>query len=168
MRVFFSFAYTEDHHRAQTIMEHYLNHPNTSATGFIEDEEIDRMCEEGLLRVYRWIEEEISKAEAVVVLIGHNTAGKHFVEFEIACAQKNSKPMIGVFIEELCDQNGNTQAQGPSPLFPVFSLYNYVQDQGAANLPSWLKKAQENHPKPYRKLGEVMRDITRKTRALRK
>ena len=73
MRFFFSFAYTEDHLRAKMIMEQYLVHPNTSATGFIEDVEIDRMCEEGLVRVYQWIERAFSKADAFVVLIEHNS-----------------------------------------------------------------------------------------------
>ena len=167
MRVFFSFAYTEDHHRAKTIMEQYLVHPNTSATGFIEDGEIDRMCEEGLVRVYQWIEGEVSKADVVVVLIGHNTAGKHFVEYEIAQAQKNAKPIIGIFIEGLPDQNGQLNPKGRSSLFPVFPLYDYIKDQGANDLPLWLQKAKENHPSPYNMLREVMTQMALQTRARR-
>merc|ERR1711862_657444 len=108
-----------------------------------------------------------SKADAVVVLIGHNTAGKHFVEYEIAQAQKNTWAIIGLFIEGLPDQNGQLHPKGPSSLFPVFPLYDYVQDQGSTNLPLWIQKAKEDHPNPYTKIRDVMTQIALQTRAAR-
>ena len=168
MRVFFSFAYTEDHHRAKIVMDNYLSHSGATATGFISDSEIDNMCAQGLEEVYRWIEQEVQQASAVAVLIGTKTAGRHFVEYEIAQAQKRRKPIVGVYIDGLADQNGNRSPRGENPLFPVFPTYDYILDGGEKNLPSWLQQSLLKHSNSYTKLGSIMTDIAQKSRAARK
>ena len=119
MRVFFSFYYTADHVRARRVMQDFIGHPDTDATGLIPAEELADMAQAGLPAIYAWIEREVSAADAIVVLIGAQTRGRHFVEYELACAQRLQKPLIGVAVNALEDADGRAAGPGDSPLFPV-------------------------------------------------
>jgi hypothetical protein len=156
MRIFFSFHYTFDHHRARQVMDALLAHPGTSATGFIDDDTIDEMCAVGLSSVYDWIEAEVEQADVVVVLIGAATAGRHFVEYELAQAQKRRRPLLGVRIHALPDADGRTAEPGPSPLFPVFAEHDFVAEDGAGQLVAWAGEAITRRDAQYAAIRDFM------------
>jgi len=146
MRVFFSFYFTADHTRAAQVMQDFLSHPGTQATGFISPDELAEMAQAGLPAIYAWIEREVAAADVVVVLIGAETRGRHFVEFELACAQRQQKPIIGLAVHTLKDADGQTSQPGDSPLFPVYSHYDHHADDGAQHLLEWAQSALASQP----------------------
>ncbi len=158
MRLFLSFYFSEDALLAKEMMDVWLNFPEAAATAFIEEEEIQLMQKEGFPRIYNWIEKEVEKADVVLVVIGDNTQGRHFVEYEIAIAQKLGKPMLGVRWKE----------EGESPLLPVFPEYNWLVDEGIKNLESWVVSAFHNKQEYYDKIGKLFEAIVASSKIQRR
>ncbi len=140
-RVFFSFYYSRDRHRTRQVMDRWLAEPGAEATPFIARGELERMIHEGLPAIYRWVEEEVAQADVCVALIGADTAGRHFVEYEVAQAIRQGKPLLGVTIHGVPDHEGRVDPPGRNPLFPIFPVYDWVEDDGPGHLPRWIEEA---------------------------
>ena len=140
-RAFFSFYFTEDRHRARQVMAAWLSGDGREATPFISREALLAMIEGGIPLIYQWIEEEIAKADVSVVLIGQGTAGRHFVEYEIAQSIRQRKPVLGVRVHGLPDEGGGRCQPGVSPLFPMFPIYDWDADGGPEHLGAWGEAA---------------------------
>lgn len=140
LHVFFSFHYTHDYDRILQVMDIFRKNTETSCTPFIADEEIERMKQQGLESIHTWIEEEVKKADAVVVLIGEHCYQRYFIDYEITTARKFGIPIIGIFIEMIPDKNGKTGSRSLSPLDkePVF---DWERDGGAQYLNMWIEKS---------------------------
>lgn len=139
-RVYFSFHYTADRDRARAAAERWLREPGADATAFIPRPVIERMIQAGVPAIYRWIDEAIRMADATVVLVGAATAGRHFVEYELASTIRQGKPLLGVRVHDVPDAAGATVAPGPSPLLPIFPLHAPVRGD-LAPLAGWIREA---------------------------
>ena len=122
-------------------MEHWLAGAGTEATPFLTRRQLMGMIEDGIPSIYAWVEAEIARCDASVVLIGSMSSGRHFMEYEIAQSIRQHKPMIGVRIHGI--PHGDTQgsAAGENPLFPMFPVYDWLEDDGPANLHAWVQAA---------------------------
>lgn len=108
--------------------------------------------------IKKWIDEQMAGKSCVVVLIGANTAGRRWVKYEIEKALADERGLVGVYIHNLTDLNGNQTAKGANP-FSAFNVggtglnsiveaydppfttsanvYNHVKE----NLPGWVEEA---------------------------
>jgi len=143
-RVFFSFHFHQDRNRTRTVMEHWLAGDGTSATPFLTRRQLMEMIESGIPSIYAWVEAEIARCDASVVLIGANSSGRHFMEYEIAQSVRQHKPVIGVHIHGIPDASDQASHMGENPLFPMFPIYDWVEDDGPANLHAWVQAAIED------------------------
>jgi len=141
IHTFFSFHYSYDFDRINVIIERWLAFLNTSTTPFIAQDQIAAMMEEGLPAIHGWVDEEIAKADAVVVLIGGNTFGRYFIEYEIQQALLQQKPIYGIYIHQVADQTGRIDTKSKSPLPPVCTHYDWKDDNGEELLLDWTKSA---------------------------
>ncbi|GAA1133917.1 TIR domain-containing protein [Citricoccus alkalitolerans] len=74
------------------------------------------------------IDDQLSQSEAVIVLIGNQTATRKWVRYEIEKAWQDRKPLLGVYIHGL-PSNNIIGSAGPDPFdttrdmfgIPVFS-----------------------------------------------
>lgn len=108
---FVSFHYQNDYWRVQQILR----------MGAIEGQEIlpaqnwEAVKNQGDQAIKNWIDKEMARKSAVVVLIGAETANRKYVKYEIRKAWDSRKPLLGIRIHGLEDSNGNTSAYGPDP-----------------------------------------------------
>ncbi len=144
MHVFFSFHYSYDYDRIKTLTAIWNSLPGCSMTPFISAEQIAEMMEIGLPSIHQWIEEEISQADAVIVLIGSESYGRYFIEYEIREAVLQKKPVYGLFIHQIPDKAGMTDKKGKSPLDSEYPHYDWTEDRGTENILSWTSEAIEN------------------------
>lgn len=140
IHIFYSFHYSHDYDRIRRVLDAYHIQGGYSCTPFISDEEIERMKQEGLDSIHRWIETEIAKADAVVVLIGEHSFGRYFIEYEIQTAYALNKPLMGVFINEIPDKNGRVGLRSKTPLVKNEITYDWILDNGALNIHGWINK----------------------------
>lgn len=108
---FASFHYQRDHWRVQQILQ--IGALDNQAVLPAQDwEEVKRRGDDA---VHEWIDTQMKHKQAVVVMIGAETASRKFVRYEIQRAWKIKKPLLGINIHGLKNADGATDRQGPNP-----------------------------------------------------
>jgi hypothetical protein len=110
-----SFHYERDHWRVQQVLR----------MGAIEGQEIlstqswESVKRKGDQAIKDWIEKEMKNKSAVVVLIGAQTASRPWVKYEIVKAWNDKRPLVGIRIHGLEDNDGDTDSSGANPFEKV-------------------------------------------------
>lgn len=113
--VFYSFHYDRDHWRVQTVQKigKIEGKPALNAQDW---ETVRRQSKDA---IERWIDQQMKYKNAVVVLVGAETSTRHFVDYEIRKAWNDRRPLVGVRIHGLKDQNGDQDPPGSNPFASV-------------------------------------------------
>lgn len=108
---FTSFHYERDHWRIQQVLK----------MGAIEGQPImspqkwEEVKKDGVKAIEKWIADQMKGKSAVVILVGKETASRDWVDYEIRKAWNDKKPLVGIRIHGLKDQDGLTDTQGANP-----------------------------------------------------
>jgi hypothetical protein len=158
-RIFYSFHYEPDCSRAAQVRNMGVVEGNKPAT----DNEWERIARGGAAAIERWIDSQLDGKSCNVVLIGENTAGRKWINYEIGTAWNSKKGVVGVYIHKLKDLDGNQSEKGSNPfeyfelddgsdkkLSSVVKAYNppYANSRNAYayiddNLSDWIEEAIE-------------------------
>lgn len=121
-KVFLSFHYDGDVTRCQRIRN----------IGAIEQdrEEVsaqrwETIKDAGDQAVENWIANEMAGKDAVVVLVGGQTASRTWVKYEIKKAWQDKKPLVGIRIHGMLDLSGDEGTYGDDPFSEVFDDEGY-------------------------------------------
>jgi Thoeris protein ThsB, TIR-like domain len=71
--------------------------------------------------VQKWINENMRYRSCVIVLVGAQTSGRPWVQYEIKKAWNEGKGLFGIYIHNLNDPNTGTSNRGLDP-FSQFAL----------------------------------------------
>lgn len=109
-QVFYSFHFDNDVMRVQQIRQ----------MGVIDgDEPVSANEWEKLGKadggIKKWIDQNMAYRSCVIVLIGAQTAGRPWVEYEIKKAWDDKKGLLGIYIHNLKDPKKGTCSQGGNP-----------------------------------------------------
>ena len=128
-QVFYSFHFDNDVMRVQQVRNIGAIEGNTP-TSANDWEELER---KGKSSIKAWIDENMNYRSCVVVLIGAETAGREWVQYEIEKAWNSGKGVVGIYIHNLkCPRNGKS-SKGKNP-FEGFTL-----NQGKTKLSDVIK-----------------------------
>ena len=152
--VFYSFHYKPDCFRAAQIRNMGVVDGNKPAS----DHDWETVKKGGDAAIQKWIDDQLSGKSCAVVLIGANTAGRKWINYEIKKAWEEGKGVVGVYIHGLKDLDGNQSTKGSNP-FDNFNLngtkmssivkvynppysdskevYKHIKD----NLAAWIEEA---------------------------
>jgi hypothetical protein len=72
--------------------------------------------------VENWIDRNMKDKDAVVILIGAETAGRPWVKHEIKRAWETGRPLLGIYIHNLKSTDGHTCSRGANP----FDAYTFT------------------------------------------
>jgi hypothetical protein len=128
-RVFFSFHYQPDNWRAAQIRNIGAIDGNSPAS----DNDWETIKRGGDAAIQRWINEQISGKSCGIVLIGHGTAGRKWIDYEIEKIWNEGKGLLGIYIHNIKDSDGCQSKKGRNP-FDGFTLKN-----GTVNLASVVR-----------------------------
>lgn len=153
-KVFFSFHYDNDVIRANIVRNSWVTKPDTATAGFIDHADFEKLKQSGTQAVKNWIDDQLIGSSATVVLIGSETLTRPFVKYELEQSFKRGNAIIGIYIDKLKDFQGNTttqcsiygveigkKADGSVVNFSSCSVYDWVNDDGYANLGTWVENA---------------------------
>jgi len=154
--VFYSFHYKPDCSRAAKVRNIGVVEGNTPAS----DNDWESITSAGDDAIKKWIAEQMTGRSCTVVLIGTNTANRKWINHEIKKSWKDKKGLVGIYIHNLKDLDGNQSDKGKNP-FDSFTLnsgqtelsstvkaydppcstsksvYGYISD----NLAAWIEEA---------------------------
>ena len=153
-RVFFSFHYARDVGRIGQIRNSWLT--KGTASRFLDAADWESIKRNGDDAVKDWINKQLNGTSVTVVLIGADTANRRWVKYEIAQSIDRKNGLLGLYIHNVKDfRTGATDNRGENPfskhfgfrsasgqmVYPCCCYYDWVNDNGQDNLPSWIETA---------------------------
>lgn len=114
-RVFYSFHYNPDNWRAATVRNIGSIEGNRPAT----DNDWETVKKGGDLAIKNWIAGQIHGRSCTVVLIGTNTAGRKWINYEIIKSWNDRMGIVGIHIHGLKNSDGNVSSKGANPFTEI-------------------------------------------------
>lgn len=154
-KVFFSFYYRRDNWRVIQVRNSWVTKPGQEACAFLDRADWANIHAQGHAKIQEWIDNQLGSTSVTVVLIGKKTAGREWVDYEITKTHNDGKGMIGVYIHQLKNKDGQTDTKGANPfdrfevaengsttkLSALYDTYDWIDDDGYNNLAGWVEKA---------------------------
>ena len=156
--VFYSFHYAPDNWRASQVRNMGVVDGSQPA----RDNDWEAIVRGGRAAIRRWIDDQMYGKSCVVVLIGENTAGRPWINYEIEKGWGDGKGVLGIHVHGLKDRDGDTAAKGDSPfdefdvdgtplsdIVPIFDPGGWFSDSREVyaeiknNLADWIEEAIE-------------------------
>jgi hypothetical protein len=157
-QVFYSFHYIPDNWRVSQIRNIGQVEDNKPAS----DNKWEEVKKKGDKAIQEWIDDSLKGRSCTIVLVGENTAKRKWIDYEIKKSWNDGKGVVGIYIHNLKNSNGNQSTKGDNPFeyFTVESnkkklssivkcynppfanskdVYNYIKD----NLEDWIEEAIE-------------------------
>ena len=134
-KIFFSFHYKQDNWRAAEIRNMGLVEGNRT----VSDNEWETVTRGGDAAIKRWIHSQMYGRSCAIVLIGNRTSGRKWIKYEIEKAWNDGKGLLGIYIHNLKDQNGNQSQKGANPLYSLIVNGRRLSDIVKAYDPSYKR-----------------------------
>lgn len=172
-RVFFSFHYERDKWRVNQVRNAWVTQDKESA-GF-EDaadwEEVKKQSEE---EIKDWIDNQLHGTSVTAILIGNETAGRKYVNYEIKESIRQGNGIVGIRIHRLKDKDDGQDFHGSNPLDDfvietnegvkklsnVFETYDWKRDDGRNNIGDWVEEAKRQADQISENQKRSVREIT--------
>lgn len=149
-QTFFSFRYKNDNWRASIVRNSWVTQ-DRKGSGFFDSAEWEEVKKKTDSEIEAWIDKQMVGTSVTVVLIGADTAGKKWIDYEIKASHERGNGMLGIYIHGIKDSKGNTSSKGSNP-FDNFTfkkngsevfypVYDWVGHDGYTNMGSWIEKA---------------------------
>ncbi|MDE0034001.1 MAG: TIR domain-containing protein [Deltaproteobacteria bacterium] len=118
-RVFYSFHYAPDNWRASQVRNIGVIEGNRPAT----DNDWESVTRGGDRAIEKWIADQMYGRSCTVVLVGANTAGRKWINYEIIKSWNDEKGVVGIRIHGLRNREGKISKRGLNP-FDVIDYGN--------------------------------------------
>jgi hypothetical protein len=149
--VFFSFHFDRDHWRANQIRNSWVTQDREVA-GYVDAAEWEKIKRRNDSEIEQWIDNQINGTSVTVVLIGSETYGRKWIDYEIEQSVRNGNGFVGVYVHNVKDQDGRTTSKGRNPLSKwsyeggrgldeIYNNYNWKNDNGRDNFGDWVEEA---------------------------
>jgi len=155
-RAFYSFHYKPDNWRASQVRNMGVVEGNRPAS----DNDWETIKKGGDTAIKKWIDGQLSGKSSAIVLIGEKTAGRKWIKYEIKKAWEDGKGVLGIYVHNLKDKDGNQSTKGSNPFSaykigdkimsnlvmaydPPYSTSKNVYDYIKKNLAGWIEEAIE-------------------------
>lgn len=151
-QVFFSFHYKRDISRVNVVRKSGFMQQET---GFIDHSLWEKSKLQGDAALRSLIDHGLKGASVTAVLIGAETAGRKWVNYEIENSWNQGMGLLGIRIHRIRGFDGRVDLRGNNPfsefsltgggsLANVVSVYDWVDDDGYRNMSSWIEKAAQD------------------------
>ena len=120
--VFFSFDWNDNWAVNQIRNIESFNATNDKFQDHADIEKIKRSTDES---IKKWINSQLERASVTCVLIGQGTSQSKWVKYEIDRSYAQDKGILGIFIHNLKNKEGNTTRKGLNPIPNSFMAKSY-------------------------------------------
>jgi hypothetical protein len=135
-RTFFSFHYENDVWRAGVVRNSDVVKQEPSE--WIDASLWEDAKKKGDAAIIKLINYALVGTSVTAVLIGTDTATRRWVQYEIDKSIERGNGLLGIYIHKIKDRYGNTGYRGSNPLPTGYKTYDWVDDNGYANLGTWV------------------------------
>lgn len=110
-RAFYSFYYLLDSWRVSQVRNMGVVDGNKPA----HDNDWETVKRGGDTAIKKWIDGQLYGKSVAIVLIGSKTASRKWIKYEIKKAWEEGKGVLGIYIHNLKDRNGDQTTKGKNP-----------------------------------------------------
>lgn len=110
-RVFYSFHYEADSWRVGTVRNMGVIEGSEPTT----DNDWETVKKGGDVAIKRWINGQLRRRTCTVVLVGTDTAGRKWIDYEIEQSWKRGMGVAAIHVNGLKDRNRRCSAKGENP-----------------------------------------------------
>lgn len=152
-QTFFSFRYKKDNWRAGIVRNSWVT-KDRKASGFFDSADWEKVKKKSDFEIKKWIDSQLAGTSVTVVLIGLDTYGKKWIDYEITSSHNRGNGLLGVYIHNIKDSNGNKSTKGSNPFTKwkftkgekevKYPVYDWINDDGYNNLGEWIEQAAKN------------------------
>ncbi|CAL9462467.1 TIR domain-containing protein [Streptomyces sp. enrichment culture] len=114
-KAFFSFHFDNDCHRVAQIRSAGLIEGNQT----VSDNDWEAVKRGGDAAIRQWIDGQLYGKSVAIVMIGAQTAGRRWINYEIEKAWNDGKGVFGVYIHNLRNLSGNQASKGANPFASI-------------------------------------------------
>lgn len=114
-RAFYSFHYARDNWRAATVRNIGVIEGNKPAP----DNDWETVKKGGDSAIENWIASQMKGRSCTVVLVGTNTAGRKWINYEIIKSWDKGMGVVGVYIHGLKNADGKISTKGSNPFASI-------------------------------------------------
>ena len=114
-RVFYSFHYKPDAWRASQVRNAGTVEGNRS----VSDNDWETITRGGDKPIQKWIDDQLNGRSCTVVLIGAQTAGRKWINYEIKKSWDEGKGLVGIYIHRLLNHEEKQSTKGENPFEKV-------------------------------------------------
>lgn len=157
LRVLFSFHFERDISRTKVVRNSWVTKSDREAAGFWDASLWEETKTEGEEALKQLINDCLQRTSVTAVLIGTKTAGRQWVNYEIEQSLNRGNGLVGIYIHNFKDLDGNTDSKGANALddweftydgerrraSDLFNTYDWVNNDGYTNLGDWVEAAAE-------------------------
>lgn len=155
-QVFYAFHFARDSHRVSQVKQMGV----VEGQPILSSNDWEKVKKGSDAAIQKWIDDEMKGQSCLVVLIGKQTAGRKWVNYEIKKAWDDKKGIVGIYIHHLknLSQLQDTKGGDPFATFtmcegkkrmsnivkaydPPFSTSANVYNQIKEKLPGWVDEA---------------------------
>lgn len=153
-KVFYSFHYVPDSQRVAQVRSIGALEGNQ----LLSDNKWEEVTSAGEGAIKRWIGEQMAGRSCAVVLIGSATASRKWVKYEVEKAWNDGKGLVGIYIHNLKNLNGDQSNKGSNPFAsltvgttnlssivkaydPPYTTSTFVYSHIKENMVSWVEEA---------------------------
>ncbi|WP_103108728.1 TIR domain-containing protein [Brevibacillus reuszeri] len=116
-KAFYSFHYSNDSWRASQVRNIGVVEGNSP----VSDNDWEEVKKGGDKAIQDWIDGQLKGRSCSIVLIGEKTAGRKWIKYEIEKSWNLGKGLVGIYIHNLKNQEGNQSNKGSNP-FEAFTV----------------------------------------------
>lgn len=114
-KAFYSFHFDNDVSRVAQVR----NMGALTGDQLVDDNSWETVKRGGADGIKDWINRQMANCDVVIVLVGSQTASRHWVDYEVRRGWDTKKPIFGIQIHNLKDLSGKTSAAGKNPFETV-------------------------------------------------
>lgn len=154
-RVFFSFHFDRDIWRANVVRNSWVTHDDREEAGYWDASLWEEAKKSGDTAIRRMIDNGLEGTSVTAVLIGFETSGREWVQYEIKKSYERGNGLIGVYIHNVKDRFGRSDRVGQNPFGRIYteqsnrkryfsdlySTYDWINDNGYSNIAKWIEDA---------------------------
>ncbi|MDL1988869.1 MAG: TIR domain-containing protein [Deltaproteobacteria bacterium] len=149
-QTFFSFHFKDDNSRAGVVRNSWVTQ-DRKAAGFFDSAEWEKVKKKQDSDIEKWIDGQLNGTSVTVVLIGQNTAGRKWINYEITSSHKKGNGLLGIYIHNIKNLDKKNSLKGKNPFkdwtfkkggnVVTYPVYDWVNDDGYKNMGDWIEKA---------------------------
>lgn len=142
-RTFFSFHYERDVWRASIVRNSDVTKTDVDAE-WIDASIWEEAKTKGEDAVKNLINSALAGTTVTAVLIGSETSSRKWIKYEIDQSVARGNGLLGIYIHNIEDSQGNKGSKGSNPLPSGYSTYDWINDDGYKNLGTWVDNAYDD------------------------